>query len=338
MKRLFPALLLVMIVLVNITWVTAQTNKKYFVAKTLKIGGDGGWDYLAVHQNNLYVSHSKLVNIINKKTGALVGVINGTIGVHGFAFVPALNKGFISEGRADSVIVFDLSTYKILARIATGKNPDAIMYDDFSKKIIVCDGHSNSLSIIDPVTEKVVATIALAGKPETAVADGTGKVYVNIEDKSLITEIDLARGRILNEWPLSPGEGPSGLAFDKETKRLFAGCDNQLLVVMNANNGKIITTLPIGRGCDGVAFDDASKQVFSSNGEGTLTVIKEMNKDNFVVQQNLLTKKGARTIALDTHTHTLYLPTANFEKNEVAHKRPVTIPGSFEVLVVKPLK
>lgn len=336
MKKILYSLLVIAIVVTSISALSAQNNKHYKVEKILKIGGMGRWDYLAVHKNYLYISHGNQVNVVNKNNGAPISIISGTTGVHGIAFVPELNKGFISDGRIDSVTVFDLSTNKVLSKIATGKDPDAIMYDDYSKKIITCDGHSNGLSVIDPITEKVVATIDLGGKPETAVSDNAGKLYVNIENKSQIAEVDLKTNQVLNHWSLSPAESPSGLAFDTKTERLFAGCDNNLLVVMDATNGKIVTTLPIGSGCDGVAFDAKSKHIFSSNGEdGNITIIKEKSKDNFVVEQNLITKKGARTIALDEETHKIYLPTADFETNKTVGKRPTLIPDTFQVLVVE---
>jgi len=313
----------------------AHDGQHYRIDQTFKVGGTGHWDYLAVYKNSLYVSHGDRVNILNKDTGNSTGTIDGTIGVHGIAFVPQLNKGYISDGQADNITVFDLSTHKTLSHIATGKDPDAIMYDVFSKKIMVCNGHSNSLSVIDPVTEKTIAIIQVGGKPETAVSDGNGKVYVNIEDKSEVVEITLSENKVTHHWPLKPASEPSGLAFEKNTQRLFVGCD-KMLAVMSATNGKIIATLPIGAGCDGVVFDAKSKNIFASNGDGTLTVIKEITKDNFKVEEQLTTEKGARTIALDEATQTLYLPTADFGDPTIKNKRKSVLPGTFRILVVKP--
>ena len=307
----------------------------YHVTDTFHIASAGGWDYIAVNKNKLYVSHGTQVNILDKKTGDSLGVIPNTTGVHGIAFDNALNKGYTSNGRLNNVTVFDLTTNKILNQIATGANPDAIFYDDYSKKIITCNGRSNSLSIIDPSTDKVVDTVALSGKPETAVSDGAGKVFVNIEDKSAISEIDITNFKVENTWPIAPGESPSGLAIDRKTKRLFAGCDNKMLVVLNAENGTVVSTPAIGEGCDGTAFDPQLNYVYSSNGEGTLTIIKEISKDKFEVLENVPTKRGARTIALDGETHTVYLPTANFKPAENGERRPPMVPGSFQVLVVK---
>lgn len=324
----------VFIVFTNTHFLSAHIND-YKVVETIKVGGSGNWDYLAVNNNHLYVAHGNQVEVINENNGKSIATILGTTGVHGIAFVPKLNKGFISDGKIDSVTVFNLSTNKVVAQIATGKNPDAIMYDDFSKKIIVCNGHSGSLSIIDPITEKVVATIDLDGKPEEAVSDNKGKIFVNIENKSKIAEVDILNYTLLQSWSVSPGESPSGLAYDRATNRLFAGCDNNLLVVMDAIIGKVVKTLPIGSGCDGVVFDNVRKQIFSSNGDGTLTIIKEVNKDKFAVTQNLNTKKGARTIALDSEKHILFLPTADFEPLKKNERRPKSIPGTFQILKIK---
>jgi YVTN family beta-propeller protein len=309
----------------------------YKVSKTFHIASTGGWDYLSVNNNRIYVSHGTQVNILNENSGDSIGVIENTTGVHGIAFVNDLNKGYTSNGRLNNVTVFDLKTNKILGHVSTGENPDAIFYDNFSKKIITCNGRSKDLTVIDPTTDKVIETIAVGGKPEAAVSNDAGKLFVNIEDKSEIVEIDARTFKVENHWPLSPGEGPTGLAIDKSTKRLFAACD-KLLVVMDAVNGKVITKLPIGDGCDGDAFDPAAKTIFTSNGEGTLTVIQEKSANEFEVVDNVKTKPRARTIALDEKTHRLYLPTAEFEPaapNAARNERPKMIPGSFEVLVVE---
>ncbi len=331
MKRLLIVGTIIFIAKINLF---AQTSG-YSVTNTFHIASAGGWDYIAVNNNKLYVSHGTQVNILDKKTGDSLGVIPNTTGVHGIAFVNALNKGYTSNGRLNNVTVFDLTTNKILGQIATGANPDAIFYDDFSKKIITCNGRSNSLSVIDPSTDKVVDTVALSGKPETAVSDGEGKVFVNIEDKSSISEVDIKNFKVENTWSIAPGDSPSGLAIDRKTKRLFAGCDNKMLVVLNAENGAVISTPAIGDGCDGTAFDPELNYVYSSNGEGILTVIKEVSKDKYEVVENVPTKQGARTLALDQETHTVYLPTANFKAAENGERRPPMVPGSFQVLVVK---
>ncbi len=313
---------------------TAQTG--FHVLNTFHIASSGGWDYIEVGPINnwVYVSHGTQVNVLNTKTGDSVGVIENTTGVHGIAFDVADGKGFTSNGRLNTVTVFDMKTNKVLSQVPAGTNPDAITYDPFSKKIITCNGRSKNLSIIDPVQEKLVDSVDLGGKPETAVSDGSGRLYVNIEDKNEIVEVDMKSLKVLNRWSIAPAEGPTGLAFDSKTKRLFAGCD-KLLVVMDATSGKVIDKLPIGDGCDGVVFDPATKNVFTSNGEGTITVIHEDDANKFTVVENIPTKRSARTIALDKATHKLYLPTAEFEPQDPSVKgRPKMKPGTFQVIEV----
>lgn len=315
----------------------SQNAAHYRIVKTFHIASEGGWDYLTLNDDKLYVSHSKQVNILNKNNGDSVGIIENTQGVHGIAFIKALQKGYTSNGRTNNVTVFDLTTGKTLQQIATGENPDAIMYDKYSKKIFTCNGKSNNLSVIDPITNKVIKTIALGGKPETAVFNDKGKLYVNIEDKSEIVEVDTRTLKVKKRWSVAPGEEPTGLALDKKTGRLFAGCD-KLLIVSDASAGKVIAKLPIGEGCDGVAFDAATHNIYTSNGEGTLTVIHETDANNYKVLENVVTKRGARTIAIDEQTHRLYLPTADFKplaKDAAQNQRPEMIPGSFQVLVIE---
>jgi len=305
------------------------------IAKTFHIKSDGGWDYLEVGPVHdwLYVSHNTHVNILNKNTGDSVSVIEGTTGVHGIAFDVENGKGYISNGRLNNVFVFDLNTNKVLGEIATGENPDAIMYEPFTKTIITCNGRSHDLSIIDPVQEKVVHTIDVGGKPEKAASDGDGILFVNIENKNEIVKVDLKENKVLSHWNIMPGENPTGLIYDRKTNRLFAGCD-RLLMVIDATTGRIIDKLPIGAGCDGVAFDPTTNYIYTSNGEGTLTVIHEDDADKFTVIENVATKRGARTIALDEQSHLLYLPTADFGTPVDGERRPPMIHGSFQVLVV----
>lgn len=327
MKRLFLSLLF----LATAHILFAQSG--YKLVNTFHIASSGWWDYIAVHGNKLYVSHGTQVNILDKNTGDSLGVISNTAGVHGIAFDDAAGKGFTSNGRLNNVFVFDLKTNRVIDSIKTGENPDAIFYEDYSKKIITCNGKSKDLTVIDPVKNKVVATIQLTGKPETAVSDGAGKVYVNNEDNSEIAVVDIKNYKVITNWSIAPGDAPSGLSIDRTTKRLFAGCDNRMLVVINATNGKIVSKLPIDDGCDGTAFNAKLKYVYSSNGEGTLTVIEELSRDNFKVVENVKTKRGARTLCVDPETGNVYLPTAEFEPNTPEGQRPKMIDGTFQVLV-----
>ena len=311
-------------------------QKTYGIKKTFHIASPGGWDYLAINDNELYVSHGNQVNILNKTTGDSIGILENTNGVHGIAFIPSLNKGYTTNGRLNNVTVFDLATHKILDQIATGQNPDAILYDDFSKQIITCNGRSNDLTIIDPISGKLIATIPVGGKPETAVTNHAGKLYVNIEDKNEIVVVNTNTHKVEQHWSLGDAEGPTGLAMDVVTKRLFAGCE-KILVVMDANNGNIISKLPIGDGCDGVAFDNATQTIFTSNGEGNMTVINEKGPNKFVIASTVITKRGARTITIDDSSHLLYLPTAEFEPlpaNAKQGDRPKMKAGTFQVMVI----
>ncbi|MBO9636136.1 MAG: YncE family protein [Chitinophagaceae bacterium] len=310
---------------------TAQASG-YRIDRTFHIASAGGWDYLAVNGNKLYVSHGTQVNILDKTSGDSIGIIPNTTGVHGIAFIPAKGKGYTSNGKLNNITVFDLTNGAVLSQIPTGQNPDAILYDSHVDRIITCNGRSNDLTVVDPSTEKTVATIPVGGKPETAVSDGAGKLFVNIEDKNEIVVINLHTNTVQGRWPLAPAEGPTGLAYDAVKKRLFAGCD-KLLVVMDAISGRIIDKITIGDGCDGVAYDADRNMIFTSNGEGTMSVIKEKSANSYEVVENMKTKKGARTITIDNSTHILYLPTADYGP-AVQGQRPPMIPGTFQVLVV----
>jgi YVTN family beta-propeller protein len=311
-------------------------NAGYSVLKTFHIPSVGGWDYINVdpNANRLYVSHGTQVNILDKNTGDSLGVILNTTGVHGIA-LGSNGKGYTSNGRINTVTVFDLKTAAVEAQIPTGQNPDAIFFDDFSGKVVTCNGRSQDLSIIDPATNAVVATVPVGGKPETAVSDGAGKIFVNIEDKAQIVAVDARTFKVVNTWSIAPGESPSGLAMDRKTRRLFAGCDNKILIVLDADKGTVVTQVPIGDGCDGVGFDPGLGRVYSSNGEGTLTVIQEKDASTFTVLANVPTKRGARTCTVDPSSHRVFTPTADFEATTPAgQRRPPMIPGSFQVLVV----
>ena len=312
-------------------------STSFKVVKAFPIKSSGGWDYIAVNDGKVYVSHGTQVNILDENSGDSVGVIEGTTGVHGIAFDNDLHRGYTSNGRLNNVFVFDLSTNKVLDSIATGENPDAISYEPFTKKIITCNGRSKSLSVIDPEKNKVIAIIELGAKPEEAVSDEKGKLFVNLEDKSEIAEVDVKNYTVLNRWPIAPGESATGLALDKKTNRLFAGCDNKMLVVVSAENGKVVTSLPIGEGCDGVVFEPNKNLVFASCGEGNMTVIREKDANSFSVTQTVPTQTTARTIALDPTNNTLFLPAATLAPADpnAASPRRSFVPGSFKVLVVK---
>ena len=314
-----------------------QNKSELKILTTFHITSAGGWDYLAINGDKLYVSHGTQVNILDKKTGDSLGVILNTTGVHGIAFNDKKGRGYTSNGRLNNVTVFDLKTDKPLSQISTGINPDAILYDESTNKIITCNGRSKNLTIIDADSEKVLDSIAVGGKPETLVSNGAGQWFVNVEDKNEVVQINAKTLKVENHWALNPGESPTGLAMNNTNKRLFVGCEKQL-IVMDATNGKVIDKLPIGEGCDGVAFDAETKMIYTSNGAaGTMTIIQEKSDGTYMVVDNLATKKGARTITLDEKTHLIYLPTAEFEPvpaDAPKGTRPKMIPSTFQVLMV----
>ncbi|HKI78425.1 MAG TPA: YncE family protein [Ignavibacteriaceae bacterium] len=314
MKKMFGFLSLILLLFPFLMQsnIIAQTSG-YKIVKTIPIGGETRWDYLAVDNtyHRLFLSHSSSVAVIDISNNSFITEIKDLQGVHGICFAPEFNKGFISNGRDSSVTVFDLKTLKVLSKIqVTGKNPDAIMYDPFTKRVFIMNGRSANTTAIDAKSGKVVGTLALDGKPEFAVSDLTGKVYVNIEDKSEIQEFDSKNLKVLNTWSIAPGEEPSGLAIDIKNNRLFSVCGNELLVVVDSKSGKIITTLPIGKGVDACVFDNEDQQIFSSNGEGNLTVIKEKSPSDFEIIDTIITERGARTMAFDEKTKKIFTDAA----------------------------
>jgi hypothetical protein len=306
----------------------------YHVTGEIRIGGEGGWDYLTADSaaRRLYVSHATHVVVVDLDTEKVVGDIPDTPGVHGIAIAPELNRGFISNGRGNSVTIFDLKTLRATGTAATGENPDSIRYDSVSGRVFAFNGRSKNATAIDARSGNVVATIALPGKPEFSIADAKGKVYVNIEDTNEIAEVDTAKAIMTKKYSLSPCEGPTGLAFDAKARRLFSACSNRLMVVSDPDAGKVVATPPIGGGSDGAAFDSGSGYAFTSNGDGTLTIVQQVN-GTWEVLENVATERGARTIAVDEKSHKVYLPTATTASSQ-SGGRPTYVPDSFKVLVV----
>jgi YVTN family beta-propeller protein len=317
----------------------AQSPSGYHLVKKCVIGGEGGWDYLIVDDNarRLYVTHSSKVVVLNADSITVIGEISKTEGVHGVAIASELGRGFTSNGRTSTVSIFDLNTLKVLEEVPVGKNPDSIRFDPVSKRVFVFNGQSQDATIIDAASGKVIATIPLGGKPEFSIADGKGHVYVNIEDKSEVAEIDSRTLEVLSRWSLAPGESPTGLAMDTKNRRLFAACGNKLMMVMDADNGNVLASLPIGSGTDGCAYDPETQLAFSSNGEGTLTIVREESPTVFTVLDNITTQRGARTMTIDPKTHAVFLPTAEFGPTpqptaDQPRPRPTIIPDTFTVL------
>ena len=325
--------------------VTEQSASPHHkVTKRIAIGGDGFWDYLTVDglKRRLYVSHSTRVQVVDIERDSIVGEIPDTPGVHGIALAPDLGRGFTSNGRDSTVTVFDLGTLATVAKIRVrGRNPDAIVYDPVSRRVFTMNGGSGTATAIDAAAHTVIDTLALGGRPEFAVADSRGLIFVNLEDKSEVVVFDSRSLAIRSRWPLAPGENPTGLAIDRAHRRLFAGCTNQRMVVLDADSGRVVATLPIGAGVDGTAFDPDTALAFSSNGEGSLTVVHEDDPEHFRVVETVTTQRGARTLGLDERTHDIFLPTAAFgpppaPTAERPHPRPSIVPGSFVILVVQP--
>jgi DNA-binding beta-propeller fold protein YncE len=308
----------------------------YRVTQTLAIGGDDGWDYVGVDSaaRHVFVSHGTHVVVLDADNGKVVGDIPDTQGVHGIAIASDAGRGFTSNGRANTVTVFDLKTFKTEGTVKAGTNPDAIVYDPASKRVFTMNGRSQDTTAINIADNTVAGTLALGGKPEFAVADGKGNIYVNIEDKSELVHFDSKTLKVLNRWPMAPCQEPSGLAADWKSRRLFAGCDNKLMAVINADDGKVVATVPIGDGVDANAFDPETNLAFASTGDGNLTVAHEDGPDKYTVVATVPTKRSARTMGLDVKTHKIFLPAADFDPPAPGERRGKMKPGSFVVLVV----
>jgi YVTN family beta-propeller protein len=313
----------------------------YHQTQEVALGGDGGWDYLTFDGSSrrLYISRSTQVIIVDPDTGKQLGTIPDTPGVHGIALAPELKIGYTSNGRDGTVTVFDLATLEQLARIAVGKNPDAIAYEPATKRVFAFNGESRDASVIDSTTQSVIRTLPLEGRPEFAVADGQGAIYLNIVDKSELVKIDAKRLSVEARWPLAPCENPTGISMDVQKRRLFVGCLNRLMAIVDADKGRVIATLPIGASCDATGFDPQANLAFSSNGDGTLTVVREDGPDQYSVADNVATKFGARTMALDPQRQRIYLVTAEFGPRPTAtadqpNPRRPTMPGTFTLLVL----
>ena len=314
----------------------------YHVIKKYKLGGEGGWDYLTLDPDSrrLFISRGTHVMVIDADSGKPAGDIPDTPGVHGIALAPEFNRGFTSNGREGTVSIFDLKTLALITKVKdVGDNPDAILYDPATKRVFTFNGRSHDSTAIDAASGKIVGKIPLDGKPEFGVSTGAGEIFVNIEDKSELTAFDPQALKVKSTWPLAPCQEPSGLAMDVKNRRLFSGCDNKMMAVVNADTGKVITTLPIGDGVDANRFDPETHLAFASCGEGVLTVVKEESPDKYSVLQNVPTQARARTMELDSKNHQIYLVTADFGPKPAAtadqpNPRPSVLPDSFVVIVV----
>lgn len=319
----------------------SQQSSGYHVTKKFPLGGEGGWDYLLADSANhrLFISRGTHVMVVDMESGKVTGDIPDTLGVHGIALAPEFNRGFTSNGRANTATIFDLKTLATIGTVKTGENPDAILYDPASKRVFTFNGRSGDATAIDAASGEVKGTVPLGGKPETGVADGKGHIYVNVEDKSEVVAFDSNTLAVLNHWPLTGCEEPSGMAIDVKHRRSFSGCHNKVMAVLNLDTGKVVATPAIGAGVDANGFDPETSLAFSSNGDGTLTVVREDTPDIYTVVENVPTQPRARTMTLDPKTHVIYLVTAEFGAAPAAtpenpRPRPAMVPNSFTLLVV----
>jgi DNA-binding beta-propeller fold protein YncE len=317
-------------------------GRTYEVSKTFRVGGEGGWDYLTVDSEDklLFVPRSTHTMVIDATTGKTVADIPGQKRNHGVAIVKTAGRGFITDGADGSVTVFDLKSYAVLGKVKAAEDADGVIYDPASGKVLVVCGDAGVMIPISPdldlATGKADAPVELGGKPEFLAADERGQAYINLEDKNEVAVVDTKAMKVLNKWPTAPGGSPVGMAMDVAGRRLFIGCRKpQKLIVMGADDGKIIADLPIGAGVDATKFDG---DVFASCGDGTLTVVRETTPGKFEVVQTVHTPRGARTMGVDRNTHTVYLPTAEFDPQTAGQRRPRPKPGTFMIVVVSPTK
>jgi YVTN family beta-propeller protein len=324
----------------------AAADQPYHFLNEISIGGEGGWDILSVDSaaHRLYLSHSTKVVVVDLDKNAVAGEITDTPGVHAFLAVPDLHRGFSSNGKENKSSVVDLDTLKTISKIETGQNPDAMAYEPAKGELYVFNHSGNSVTVIDAKNAKVVSTIELGGSPEFGVADTkAGRIYCNIEDKNEVVAIDAGRHAVVARWPLAPGTEPTGIALDAAHHRLFAACNNQMMVMLNTDTGKVVATAPIGSGTDGCAFDEGTQLAFASCGEGVTTIVKEETPEKLTVVQTLKTEPRARTMEVDPRTHRIYLPSAQFQPAPspspgASPGRPTIVPNSFKLLVYGPVE
>src|SRR5580698_5597376 len=315
----------------------AFAQSGYHLVKKIAIPGEGFWDYLTTDPSTgrVFVSHGTEVDVVDGAKGEVAGKITGLKLVHGIALAPEFHHGFISDGGANTVVVFDMATLAKVGEVAAGMNPDGIIYDPASKRVFAFNGRSSSATVVDAEKGTLAGTVTLEGKPEFPAPDGKGHVFVNIEDKSEVMDIDAKSLTVVHRWPLAPCEEPSGMAMDTKNRRIFSGCHNNMVAVMNADTGKVVATPAIGSGVDATAFDPETKYVLNSCGDGTLSIAHEDSPDKYSVVEQVKTVQRARTMALDSKTHNVYLSIADFEPapaaaaGDKARPRPKVVSGTF---------
>jgi DNA-binding beta-propeller fold protein YncE len=323
----------------RLTAQAAPAGADYHVTRTVRLGGDGRWDYVTLDSvaHRLFIARQTRVMVVDQASGKLLAEIPGLDGAHGIALATPAGRGFATSGRDGTVTMFDLRSLRVLARIRAAPDADAVLYDPSSGRVFTFNGDPGTSTVIDPKAGKVVGSISLGGKPEFGVADGRGHLYVNLEDKAEIAEIDPAAMRVTRHWPLTGCEEPTGLAIDRVHRVLFSGCHSRVMAISDAGAGRTIAQVPIGEGVDGCAFDPGTGLAFSSNGEGSITVVHEDSPTSFHLVSTVRTRRGARTMTLDPRTHRLYTVTADFgatpaPTRDEPHPRPSLVPGTFTLL------
>jgi YVTN family beta-propeller protein len=307
----------------------------YRVVKKYPVPGDGGWDYLTVDSaaHRLYVSHATQTQVLDLDAGSVVGSIPGK-GVHGTALAPKVGRGFITNGGSASVTVFDTKTLSVIAEVPVGQKPDALLYDSATLRVYVNNAGSGTTSVIDPATAKVVGTVDIGGALEASASDGAGHIFTNIEDHNEVVKVDVQTLKVVERWKLAPCETPTALAIDRQNQRLFAGCRSGIMAVVDASNGRLVATAPIGARVDAAAFDPETRTIYLSNGDGTVNLFHQDSADKYSAVETITTQFGAKTMALDLKSKTLYLSTADYDAAEPGSNRRRVKPGTFGVLVV----
>ena len=313
---------------------TPSQSSGYHLLKTITVGGTEGWDYVTMDSasRRLYIGRDDHIDVVDVDAGSVVGKVAGLAHTHGMVLAPQLSRGFTSDGDSNTSTIVDLKSLKKIGSVETGKDPDSFVYDEVTRRVFIMNSAGSTATAINAADGTVAGTVGLEGQPEAAVADGKGKVFVNLTDKDEIVEFDGKTLKVLHRWPIAPGVAPSGLAIDRKNRLLFSVCDNQMLVVMNGDTGKVIATPGVGAGTDASLFDPETGNAFASaGGSATLTVVHEDSPDHFRVVDNVPTQSGARTMALDTKTHNVLLVTAR-HGHGATHSQ--VLPNTFVVLVI----
>jgi YVTN family beta-propeller protein len=337
MIRVYMLGLVATSLIATLVWTEPAQAPDYHIVARYPIGGDGGWDYVTIDtaRHRVFIGRENRVMVVDEATGKLLSEIGGALKrVHGVALSYPTGHGFITSGGDSTVTMFDLATLEVLGTTTAADDADAILYDGPTGHVFTMNGDAHSSSVIDARTGKRIGTIPLGGKPEFGVSDGAGKLYANIADKNEVVEIDAKAQTVLRRWPVSPCDSPTGLAIDAARHHLFSGCRNKLMAISDASAGKLLTTIPIGGGVDANAYDAVTRLAFSSNGDGTLTVVREEPLGTFVVAQTVQTAASARTMALDPATHRIYTVAAKLGTPAPGQRRPPVVPGTFEMLVL----